>query len=342
MLMENWPLARNANIAEVPAGPDYVDFRDDAAPRFLVTVDTEEEFDWDAPFSRESHGTESIPGLADFQQFCESFDVVPVFLVDQPVATAPATAEALGPAIAAGKAEIGIHLHPWLTPPFDEEVNDFNSFAGNLPPALERRKFRALRDAIAANLGVAPLIYRAGRYGIGPDSAAMLREGGVVIDSSVRALFDYSEAGGPNFRSHPRRPYWLDREGGLVELPVTTVFAGLLRRWGEHIFPRLWRAPRLRGPLARAGLLERIPLTPEGVRPAEAMRGIDAALAERLPLLVFSFHSPSLAPGHTPYVRTRNDLEAFYDWWRQVFAHLARRGVAATSVREVTAALALA
>lgn len=344
--MEFGPVASSVSIAERPAAPDFARFPAGTPPRFLVTIDTEEEFDWGAPLRRNGHGVETIASFARFQRFCEDFGVVPLFLVDHPVAIAPATAAALGPAIAAGKAEIGIHLHPWVSPPFDEAVGEFNSFAGNLPAPLERAKFRALRDAIEANLGVAPLIYRAGRYGVGPGSAAILREAGVVIDTSVRPLFDYSATGGPDFRAHPRRPYWLGRPetgtSGLLELPVTTVFDGMLRRWGERIFPALSRVPRLPGAMARARLLERIPLTPEGTTPTEAMRGIDAALAEALPLLVFSFHSPSLAPGHTPYVREAADLDAFYGWWRQIFAHLHARGVAATSVRELTASLALA
>ena len=50
-----------------------------------------------------------------------------------------------------------------------------------------------------------------------------------------------------------------------MELPLTTVFWGMLRKQGRIIHPALWRAPRLRGVLARLALLERIPLTPEGV-----------------------------------------------------------------------------
>ncbi len=52
----------------------------------------------------------------------------------------------------------------------------------------------------------------------------------------------------------------------------------------------------------------------------------------RLPVLVFSFHSPSLAAGFTPYVRSAGDLDAFYDWWRGVFAYLRQRQVAPSSV----------
>jgi len=120
------------------------------------------------------------------------------------------------------------------------------------------------------------------------------------------------------------------------------MFTGCLRRWGQTLYPLLGRVPRLLGALARGGLLERIPLSPEGTTVAEGIRAIDAALDDDLPLLVFSFHSPSLAPGHTPYVRDAADLETFYAWWRQIFAHLERRGVAPTTVQEFTRSLALA
>jgi hypothetical protein len=89
------------------------------------------------------------------------------------------------------------------------------------------------------------------------------------------------------------------------------------------------------GVMARLRLLDRIPLTPEGVTIAEALRAIDIAMAEQLPVLVLSFHSPSLYPGHTPYVRTPADLDRMYDWWRAVFGKLIARGVRPTSVRDI-------
>ncbi len=127
-----------------------------------------------------------------------------------------------------------------------------------------------------------------------------------------------------------------------MELPLTTVYWGLLRQLGHWLYPALWRTPRLRGALARIGMLERIPLTPEGVTLEEAVRGIDIAIDDGLPLLVFSFHSPSLSPAYTPYVRDEAGVDVLYDWWREVFAYLARRGMAPTSVRGVLDSIALA
>ena len=329
---------RQADLTAVPDPADHARFAAGFAPRFMLTVDTEEEFDWGSPFARAEHSLDSIPRLAKFQEFCEGYGVVPAYLIDYPVASDPRIVEVLGAAVRAGRADVGVQLHPWVNPPLDEEVSVQNSYAGNLPAELERAKFRKLRDTIEGGFATAPLIYRAGRYGVGPGTAAMLREAAIAIDTSVRAQFDYSGEGGPNFRGHPLAPYWVGGRGGVLELPLTTVFWGPLRRQGHWIHPALWRAPRLRGLLARLGLLERIPLTPEGVAADEALKAIDIALDDGLPLLVFSFHSPSLRPGHTPYVRNEADLDHFYDWWRTCFDYLARRSVKPASVAEIIAA----
>lgn len=329
-------------ITDLPAVSQAVRFPADFGQRFILTVDAEEEFDWTRPIAREGYTLHAVDRLARFQEFCEAAGIAPVYLMDYPIATSPAAGEALRPAVAAGKAEIGIQLHPWVNPPHLENISEYNSFTGNLPPGLEVDKFKRLSDAIEQGFGVNPLIYRAGRYGVGPSTAAMLLRHGIAIDTSVRPRFDYTAQGGPNFRDHAPLPWWIDGERKLMELPLTTVYWGLLRQIGPRLYPVLNRLPQLRGLLARAGLLQRIPLTPEGVTLPEAIRGIDIALDEGLPVLVFSFHSPSLAPGFTPYVRRDADVAALYDWWRGVFAYLRQRSVRPCSISELLAAATLA
>lgn len=320
---------------DLPDKHSFARFRGDFGQRFILTVDTEEEFDWDAPFAREGHGLDHVPQLARFQAFCENLGVTPLYLVDYPIATSPLAAEILRQPLAEGKAEIGVQLHPWVNPPFHEDVNDFNSFAGNLPPELEREKLFILRDTIARNFGCAPVAYRAGRYGLGPQTGQFLREAEIPVDTSVRARFDYSASGGRNYRDHPLRPYWLDgRDRQLLELPLTTVFTGSLGRIGRSLYPSLWRLPQLRGLLAHLHMMERIPLTPEGVGVEEAIRAADAALEADLPVIVLSFHSPSLSVGHTPYVQTEAERDAIYSWWQAIINHLKAGGAQSTTIRE--------
>ncbi len=320
----------------LPPAPEHVvRFPSAFGQRVLLTVDTEEEFDWNAPFRRDGHGVEHVRQLARFQHFCEEIGAYPVYLVDWPITEATQAVEVIGDAVARGTAELGMQLHPWVNPPFDEELNSRNSFPGNLPPELEAAKFDALHERVRSVFGTDPLIYRAGRYGVGDATAAMLKDAGVPIDTSVRSLFDYSAQGGPDFSGHPVQPYWVDRTQSVLELPLTSTFWGLLRRQGTSVHRLQRHVPTFFAAFSRLRLLERIALTPEGVTIEEAIRGIDIALDEATPLLVLSFHSPSLAPGFTPYAPDQAGVAAIYDWLRAIYAYLRQRGVQNARLPEV-------
>jgi hypothetical protein len=306
--------------------------------RVLLTVDAEEEFDWRAPFRREGYGLSHVTAIPRFQSFCEEIGAHPVYLVDWPIVTDARAVEIIGNAVQRGTAEVGMQLHPWVNPPFEEAVTHGNSFAGNLSPALEAAKLMGLRDAIVAAFGTAPLIYRAGRYGLGANTADLLKSAGIRIDTSVRSLFDYSSEGGPDYSHHPCTPYWVDAERQLLELPLTSVHWGLLRELGIPLRRLAARVPHALGALSRLGLLERIALTPEGFSAEDAIRGIDIALDSGLPVLVLSFHSPTLAPGLTPYASDAAAVEALYHWLAVVYSYLSRRGVRSCSVAEIIAA----
>jgi hypothetical protein len=320
-----------------PPRPEQIaSFPDDFGTRFWVTIDTEEDFDWGKPFSRLHHGLASLARLGECQTYFNAHGVTPLYLVDWPVINHAEAGAMLRDAVARGAAEVGAQLHPWVNPPFEEVVNARNSYTGNLPPVLQRAKMSALRDRITEVIGVAPQAYRAGRYGLGSETAAMLTELGFRCDTSVRSGFDYSGGHGPDYRYRPLRPWW-EAGGDLLEAPLTTLFAGPAGERGYHRLARLG-SPAL-SLAARAGVVERIALTPEGIPVDRACAAIDHALVLGLPLLNFSFHSPSLEPGHTPYVRTAADLASFYRWWDQVLAHLERCGVRAATVADVLAAV---
>lgn len=307
-------------------------------PRFLVTVDTEEEFDWHGPFTRDCHGTRHVAAIERFQKLCDAHGVQPAYLIDYPITQDARAADMLGAYAAEGRAAIGMQLHPWVNPPFSEELSKYNSFACNLPYEIEREKLHVLHASIIERLHVNPDIYRAGRYGAGKHTASILLELGVAIDSSVRSHFDYSRENGPNYASKPLNPYWLGH-GKILELPVTTVFSGGLSKMGPKIFNDIMSSHTSRSILSRTRLLERIALTPEGIPLDKAIKGIDCALDQGVGILNFSFHSPSLEPGHTDYVRTASDLERLYAWWRGVFAHLALRGVRPVAVEDIKSLL---
>jgi hypothetical protein len=328
-----------ANLLDRPSPAAAIAWPQAMGRRFMLWIDTEEEFDWSAPFSRNATQVSVVTGMARFQAFIRSAGVKPIYVTDYAVIDDDAASALLRSWVEEGRADVGAHLHPWVNPPHQEEVSAFNSYAGNLPPALERTKLIALRNRIEERVGVRPLAYRAGRYGVGPHTAGLLEEAGFRIDSSVRSRFDYLAQHGPDFSGMPLHPYWAGPEGKLIELPLSTAYVGHLGSWGERLHPRLQRTGALAGAFSRFGLLSRVPLTPEGISAAECCAAIDSLIAEDVPILNFSFHSPTVEPGHTPYTRNAADVERFYRWWDEVLDHLARHDVQPLSQEELLAAL---
>lgn len=321
-----------------PSPSLYVDLPPGFGRRVIVSVDTEEEFDWTQPRRRDATSVKAVKALPEAHRRLRGFGIKPAYLVDYPVATTPESVETLRAFAEAGEATIGAQLHPWVNPPFDEPIDTLHSFPGNLPRRTERAKLLALTEAIRGGFGVQPIIYRAGRYGIGPNTEALLDELGYRIDASVRPLFDYLDEGGPSFEHARSAPYWTGSERRILEVPLTTTFVGGLRNIGEPLFRVGARLPALRGMLARARLLNRVALTPEGIPLDEALTALRLLLDNGTRLFSISFHSPSVEPGHTPYVRDATDLKRFYAWFDGVLGFLARQGVEPASVEEVLAA----
>lgn len=326
---------RQGRLDHLPRATDKLAFNSSFGTRFGVFVDTEEEFDWTGPRSRTSVATTHIQHLPEFQRLAEPYGISPCYLVDYPVVDDPQSAAVLRAMLAAGGCDIGTQLHPWVNPPFDEDVTTQNSFVGNLSPELERAKLEVLTRKIEEATGRRPVVYRAGRYGIGPNTADILLDLGYKADLSVRPTFDYRDEGGPDFTRHDSRPFWAGRSGELLELPLGVSFTGGFRKVGKLINRLGARHNRLMGSLARSGLLSRVALTPEDMPVDDVKRAIDAMLADGFNYLSFSFHSPSLAPGHTPYVRNSAELSDFYIWWERILSHLAANGVKPASIGEV-------
>jgi hypothetical protein len=294
-----------------------------ARPILLVVVDTEEEFDWSADFDRANVGVEHMRSIGLLQGILDDFHIRPVYAADYPIATQPVSADPLREIQASGRCEIGAHLHPWVSPPFEEEVNARNSYPGNLAPALERSKLERLVEAIERGLGVRPRSYKAGRYGFGPHTGALLEELGFEVDLSRCPPFDFTADGGPDYSRATCDPVWVGPTRRVLAVPGTGGYVGFLRGSSAGLYrlatwPRL-RALRLPGILSRLGALDRLHLSPEGFLP-EHHRSLTRALFDSgLRTFTFSLHSPSLRPGCTPYVRTEGERALFLDSCRRFF-----------------------
>lgn len=290
-----------------------LDLPADWPPTLVVVVDTEEEFDWNARFDSNSHSTTNILFQPLAQQILDRHGIVPIYVVDYPVADTPQAVSVLRTIAESGRCEIGAHLHPWVSPPHQEAINPYNSFPGNLPSTLEREKLARLTARIEAAFGQRPTIYKAGRYGLGPATFSTLRELGYRVDTSVVPHTDFSASGGPDFTTFPSGPFVVGAD--LMALPLSVHFRGALAAAGPNLYHSLMArsAARLRLPglIARLGLLERLRLSPEGHSLNDMKRQTRTALDRGERYFMLTYHSSTLLPGGSPYARSVSDRDEF-------------------------------
>lgn len=306
-----------------PSVADRAQIEGADSPTLIVVVDTEEQFDWSAGFDRRNTSVEHMRSIGLMQAVFDEARVVPTYVVDYPIATQAVSSAPLRAIFAAGRCEIGAHLHPWVSPPFDEEVCARNSYPGNLPADLERAKIASLAEAIESNLGVRPRAYKSGRYGSGPNTARIIEELGFDVDLSPCPPFDFGADGGPDWSGFPCEPFWIGPRRSVLSIPNTGAYVGFVKD-GAHGLYRIAtmkgvRWARFPGILSRMGAVERLFLSPEG-HSFHDLRRLTLALRDRgVATFTLSLHSPSIQPGCTMYVRSESERDQFLDTCRRYF-----------------------
>lgn len=288
----------------------------------VVSVDTEED-NWHR--ARAGITVENVRQLPQLHRLFERLGVRATYFATYQVAIHGPSAGILRDLRDSGLAEIGAHLHPWNTPPLHEPFEPRTSMLSNLPRALQVAKLRTLTDALTAATGERPLAFRAGRWGLGPDTVAALIEQGYRIDSSVTPFLTWEEYHGPSYVGAPLDVYRLDGgrdprvpapAGPLLEIPVSSAYS---RRpwqvWGglyRLIARPALRPLRLVGAAARLHLVRHIALSPEGHRAGDMLTLSRRLLEEGVRHLHLFFHSPSLVAGLSPFVTTAAAVEQLH------------------------------
>ncbi|MBJ6801409.1 polysaccharide deacetylase family protein [Geomonas propionica] len=310
----------------------------------VVTIDTEED-NW-GQYTDRSYSLKNLLKLHELQTLFDRYGVRPTYLINYPVATDPLAIELFSHFLAKDSCEIGMHCHPWNTPPYEESLCSFNSMLCNLPEELQYRKLKTLRDAIRDNFGVTPVSFRAGRWAFGSSTARSIQKLGLKIDTSVTSYTDWG-GNGVDYSAVPPRPYRFSSEnilasddsGELLQYPASVGFLqphfDICSRAHELLRKNPLKQMRLCGLLDRLRLLNKVALSPETAS-GKSMVNL-AKRFERLGInyLNLFFHSNSLVKGLSPFNRSDADTRRFFESLEQ-FLHYAReRGMERSVLKEV-------
>jgi glycosyltransferase involved in cell wall biosynthesis len=288
----------------------------------VISIDTEED-NWRP--AREGVTVQNILELPRLQRLLESLGVRPTYFTTYQVARDPRSAAVMREIHDGGHAEIGAHLHPWNTPPLDEEFVPRNTMPSNLSRELQLAKIRALTEQVTKCLGRRPDSFRAGRWGFATKTAGALLECGYRVDSSVTPFKSWTKYDdGPRHFGAPLSVYRLDgradtripvSDGRLIEVPLSWGYDLRRRYWGisrKQAEPSSGLRTQLLGILSRLRLVRQIALSPETDSVADMLLLSQRLMELGLRHLHLSWHSPTLTPGLTPFTRTAADVEAVY------------------------------
>lgn len=267
--------------------------------------------------------------LPQLQAIFNETGVRPTYVVDYPIATTPISRDVLAEIHAAGNCEIGAHLHPWVNPPIDEAITPRHSYLCNLPRTLQQEKLRRLTAAIETAFGDKPTTFKAGRYGIDFGLVPTLQQLGYTVDTSVIAYTDWTSDGGPSFADFGNQPFPLapplfpqdPAHPPVWEVPCTVGYSRRPYSFWSKVHRKL-AADKFRmlhpiGILWRTGILRKNVLSPEGTELADQIQLLKVLGQETDVVLNVTLHSPSIVPGHTPFVRTDSERDKFFHRLRE-------------------------
>lgn len=306
-------------------------------PAFIITIDTEGDNLWSRPKQVQ---TENARFLQRFQDLCEKFCFPPTYLTNREMAINPIFVAMAKNAIDSRTAEVGMHLHPWDSPPIHSITKDDSAhhpFLIDYPVDLMAAKIDYITKLLEDTFHVKMSSHRAGRWAFNETYARLLVERGYQTDCSVTPGHSWSKASGApgrfgaDYTNFPNEPYFLDLEdisrpgdSLLLEVPMTIHRSVLKQR-----LPSIYEVPIV------SRLVNRVApplnwLRPTGRNLQSMLAIVENAELQNAPYIEFMIHSSEFMVGGSPYFPDQSSIDRLYSDIEVLFKRISRRFVGMT------------
>lgn len=309
----------------------------------IVTIDVEED-DW-IGHRRSGCTTENIREIPVLHRYLDDAGLKPTYLLNYPIATDPYAIDLFKGLMQDGKCEIGTHIHPWNTPPFEEVIDERNSMLCNLPEKLQYDKIRKVHEAIKDKLKTEPVSFRAGRWAFDEIVGRNIHRLGYTVDSSVTAYVDWSCYMGPDFSDIPPDPYTLplrdahgNQNGSLLEVPASVGYIQKNQHYCNELY-KVVKKPyldkiKILGLLNGLKILNKVWLSPEICDLRGMIKLIERYRSDGQRIINMTLHSNSMVCGLNPFVIEKNDLIKFKDKLRDIFQYMKENALIAITLKD--------
>jgi hypothetical protein len=314
-------------------------------PVLIITIDTEGDDIWSYP---ERVTTENARFLPRFQRLAEDHGFKVTYLVNHEMARDPLFQRFGRDVIKRRTGEIGLHVHPWDSPPFGGQEYDRrwdHIYLYDLSDEMMNAKIDYLTSLLTDVFEIRPRSHRAGKWGFDERVAKVVADQGYLVDCSVAPGASWKKhkgipngRGGPDYFGFPDRPYFLNLDdiqvrgnSNLLEVPVTikSNYRRRVDRFHHHIHDRIAGSAfrKLAGPSNSW-------LRPTGKNIDAMLSLVDWAVREDHPVLEFMLHSSELMPGGSPSFKTSEQIEILYAHLTKLFSYVAALGVCGNTLTE--------
>lgn len=306
---------------------------------FIITLDTEADNQWDYDAPITTNNTKYLPR---FQELCEKFNFIPVWLTDYEMACDGEFVKYFKAKQNAGLCEIGMHLHGWSTPPEYqlEQKERERPFIYEYPQEVIEQKVNNITKLLTEKFNIAPVSHRAGRWALNEDYAKILKNNGYLIDCSVTTGINWGNtkgqtgANGPDFSFEPYYTYNY-KNSGLLEVPVTIKkihyfdCKKITLKNGFHFFlgsikVELYNLLKGKKQWLRPGK----DLSFKGLK-----KLVDKNYKSNDEYLMFMIHSSELMPSGSPNFMTEKSIEDLYMLLERLFGYINKLGYEGISLR---------
>lgn len=263
----------------------------------VITVDTEEDNSWD--INSNFLETSNCSNIHYFQEICEENNFSPTYLLTYSMLLNKEFCDYLNVLFQNKKCFLGIHMHPWSTPPFVHNVDDNKTTRTIVSDYSYDEliiKFRTIAELFNKRFGFYPNVCRAGRWCTSSDYFSCLESINCLFDCSFTPHLNLSKTMGINARgnNYKNKKNRLTKiSDNVLELPMSTFKlhelsgCGLKAKIKNLVFGRYcWIRPACFN-------LEDL------IKFEKKLRNHD--------YIMFMIHSSELTPGLNPYVKTEKD-----------------------------------
>ncbi len=290
---------------------------------FIITIDTEEDNQWDSIANNTTDNSRYIPR---FQKLSEKYGFKPTWLTTYGMASDEFYKEYIRDCLKRETCEVGMHLHAWNNPPEYpiKRTTDQRAYLYEYPEMVMEEKVKELRNKLEQEFEVKITSHRSGRWATNNTYFQILKKNGIEVDCSVTPYINWSDKlgatgiGGTDYTGCPEHAFYIYDD--ILEVPVSIRPLRVISWDGIHTFKEALRE-----------LKNSLKTKNTWVRPMKNLsfhtikKTIDR-IEKDSDYVMFMIHSPELMPGGSPSFPDENSIERLYDCIEKIFVHAKQNG----------------